>query len=62
MACYRNGSCGPYENRSCSECPASKPEYLLGSAIAGGMIVGKNLIVDDRFKRRKGGNEVMRNA
>ena len=27
MACYRNGGCGPYENRSCSECPASKPEY-----------------------------------
>ena len=28
MACYRNGGCGPYENRSCNECPASKPEYL----------------------------------
>ena len=28
MACYRSGGCGPYENRSCSECPASKPEYL----------------------------------
>ena len=27
MACYRNGGCGPYEGRSCSECPASKPEY-----------------------------------
>lgn len=27
MACYRSGGCGPYENRSCSECPASKPEY-----------------------------------
>jgi hypothetical protein len=28
MECYRNGGCGPYEQRSCSECPASKPEYL----------------------------------
>ena len=28
MACYRSGGCGPYEMRSCSECPASKPEYL----------------------------------
>lgn len=27
MSCYRTGGCGPYENRSCSECPASKPEY-----------------------------------
>lgn len=27
MACYRNGGCGPYEGRSCSECPASSPEY-----------------------------------
>lgn len=28
MACYKRGGCGVYENRSCSECPASKPEYL----------------------------------
>lgn len=28
MTCYRSGSCGPYETRSCYECPASKPEYL----------------------------------
>jgi hypothetical protein len=28
MACYRNGGCGPYEDRACNECPASKPEYL----------------------------------
>ena len=28
MTCYRSGGCGPYENRSCSECPASKPSYL----------------------------------
>lgn len=27
MVCYREGGCGPYENRSCNECPASKPEY-----------------------------------
>ena len=27
MACYKSGGCGVYENRSCSECPASKPEY-----------------------------------
>lgn len=27
--CYRSGGCGPYENRSCNECPASKPEYQL---------------------------------
>lgn len=27
MACYRKGGCGPYENRSCNECPASNPEY-----------------------------------
>ena len=27
MACYRSGGCGPYENRSCNECPASRPEY-----------------------------------
>lgn len=28
MTCYKNGSCGVYEMRSCAECPASKPEYL----------------------------------
>ena len=28
MACYRNSGCGPYEDRPCNECPASKPEYL----------------------------------
>lgn len=28
MTCYKIGGCGVYENRSCSECPASKPEYL----------------------------------
>lgn len=28
MQCYRSGGCGPYEMYSCSECPASKPEYL----------------------------------
>lgn len=27
MTCYRSGGCGPYEMRSCNECPASKPEY-----------------------------------
>jgi len=27
MACYKNGGCGAYEMYSCSECPASKPEY-----------------------------------
>lgn len=27
MLCYRKGGCGPYEMYSCSECPASKPEY-----------------------------------
>lgn len=25
--CYRSGGCGPYENRSCNECPASRPDY-----------------------------------
>lgn len=29
MNCYKSGSCGIYENRSCSECPASKPDYLV---------------------------------
>lgn len=29
MTCYRSGGCGPYENRSCYECPASKPEYII---------------------------------
>lgn len=28
MSCYKNGGCGVYENRSCSECPASKLEYI----------------------------------
>lgn len=28
MACYRAGGCGPYEMYSCSECPASKPDYI----------------------------------
>lgn len=28
MTCYRIGGCGPYEMRPCSECPASKLEYL----------------------------------
>lgn len=27
MTCYRSGGCGPYEGRSCTECPASHPEY-----------------------------------
>ena len=30
MKCYRNGGCGPYEQLSCGECPASKPEYNSG--------------------------------
>ena len=28
MSCYKSGGCGVYEMYSCSECPASKPEYL----------------------------------
>ena len=28
MDCYKNGGCGVYEMYSCSECPASKIEYL----------------------------------
>lgn len=28
MQCYRSGGCGPYEMRSCGECPASKESYL----------------------------------
>lgn len=28
MKCYKSGGCGVYKNRSCYECPASKPEYL----------------------------------
>lgn len=28
ITCYRKGGCGPYEMRSCNECPASKPSYL----------------------------------
>lgn len=28
MNCYRAGGCGPYEMRSCGECPASKESYL----------------------------------
>ena len=28
MTCYREGGCGPYEGRSCTECPASKPECI----------------------------------
>ena len=28
MACYKKGGCGSFEMYSCSECPASKPEYL----------------------------------
>lgn len=27
MQCYRDGGCGPYEGLSCTECPASKPDY-----------------------------------
>jgi hypothetical protein len=27
MSCYKDGGCGAYEMYSCSECPASKPEY-----------------------------------
>ena len=33
MACYKKGGCGPYEGRSCSECPASKETYLNKSRI-----------------------------
>ena len=29
MRCDRSGGCGPYENRPCNECPASKKEYML---------------------------------
>ena len=32
VACYRNGGCGPYEMLSCSECPASKSDYLQAEA------------------------------
>lgn len=28
MSCYKSGGCGVYEMNSCSECPASRPEYL----------------------------------
>ena len=28
MKCYRDGGCGPYEMRSCNECPASKEDYM----------------------------------
>ena len=28
MSCYKSGGCGVYEMYSCSECPASKPEYV----------------------------------
>lgn len=28
MVCYKTGGCGVYENRSCYECPASRPEYV----------------------------------
>ena len=28
ITCYRNGGCGPYEMRSCYECPASKSDYV----------------------------------
>lgn len=28
MACYRNGNCGPFKNRSCLKCLASKSSYL----------------------------------
>lgn len=28
LPCYRNGGCGPYEMLSCTECPASKSDYL----------------------------------
>lgn len=34
MPCYRDGGCGPYESYSCSECPASKPEYLTRRRVA----------------------------
>ena len=34
MTCYKSGGCGVYENRSCSECPASKPEYVYKKYIA----------------------------
>lgn len=33
MSCYRKGGCGPYEGRSCSECPASKESYLIKTRI-----------------------------
>lgn len=33
MPCYRSGGCGPYEMYSCSECPASKPEYIENNRI-----------------------------
>ena len=28
IQCYRKEGCSNYEMRSCTECPASKPEYL----------------------------------
>lgn len=34
MQCYRRGGCGPYEMLSCSECPASKQEYVRKNSAA----------------------------
>lgn len=35
MQCYREGGCGPYESLSCTECQASKPEYLVQKILKG---------------------------
>ena len=48
MACYRHGGCGPYEMMSCSECPASKPEYLQRYPIT--MKFGdKEIVLEEQF-------------
>lgn len=46
MPCYRSGGCGPYEHLSCSECPASKKEYLVPKSEPK---VGKNTGIQEMF-------------
>lgn len=48
MPCYRNGGCGPYEGRSCTECPASHPEYATRNANTTDLQELANLVIQEQ--------------
>lgn len=49
MKCYREGGCGPYENYSCGDCPASRPEYAERHAVGWDAKMPAWISVNDRL-------------